>query len=50
MDADLMNAIHNNGLRVRQALLPSNASPRLDTTKLPLIRQFKSARGLPTAR
>jgi len=38
MDAALMNAIHNGGLRARQALLPSNASPRLDTTKLPLIQ------------
>jgi len=35
MDAALMNAIDNNGLRARQAVLPSNASSRLDTTKLP---------------
>ena len=38
MDAALMNAIDNDGLRARQALLPGNASPRLDTTKLPLIQ------------
>jgi uracil phosphoribosyltransferase/adenylate kinase/phosphoserine phosphatase len=38
MNAALMNAIDNDGLRARQALLPSNASPRLDTTKLPLIQ------------
>ncbi|RPA92079.1 hypothetical protein L873DRAFT_1711496 [Choiromyces venosus 120613-1] len=38
MDAALLNAIDNDGLRARQALLPSNAPPRLDTTKLPLIQ------------
>jgi uracil phosphoribosyltransferase/adenylate kinase len=38
MDAALINAIDNNSLRARQAVLPSNASPRLDTTKLPLIQ------------
>ncbi|KAH6664455.1 uracil phosphoribosyltransferase-domain-containing protein [Halenospora varia] len=38
MDAALLNAIDNDGLQARQALLPSNASPRLDTTKLPLIQ------------
>jgi len=38
MDAALINAIDIDGLRVRQAVLPSNASPRLDTTKLPLIQ------------
>jgi uracil phosphoribosyltransferase/phosphoserine phosphatase len=38
MDAALLNAIDNGGLLARQALLPSNASPRLDTTKLPLIQ------------
>ena len=38
MDAALANAIDNDGLRARQALLPSNASPRLETTKLPLIQ------------
>ena len=38
MDAALLNAIDNGGLRARQALLPSNASPRLDTIQLPLIQ------------
>lgn len=38
MEAALMNAIDNNGLRARQAVLPSNASPRLDVTKLPLVQ------------
>jgi len=38
MDAALLNAIDNDGLRARQALLPSNVPPRLDTTKLPLIQ------------
>jgi len=38
MDAALTNAIDNDGLRARQAVLPSNASPRLDTIKLPLIQ------------
>ena len=38
MDAALMNAIDNGGLRARQVLLPSNASPRLDIAKLPLIQ------------
>ena len=38
MDAALMNAIDNDGLRARQAVLPSNASPRLNTIKLPLIQ------------
>lgn len=37
MDAALINAIEHNGLRARQAVLPSTASPRLDTTRLPLI-------------
>jgi uracil phosphoribosyltransferase/phosphoserine phosphatase/adenylate kinase len=37
MDAALLNAIDNESLLAQQALLPSNASPRLDTTKLPLI-------------
>jgi uracil phosphoribosyltransferase/adenylate kinase/phosphoserine phosphatase len=37
MDAALMNAIDNDGLRAHQAVLPSNASPRLDTIRLPLI-------------
>jgi uracil phosphoribosyltransferase/adenylate kinase/phosphoserine phosphatase len=38
MDAALTNAINNDGLGARQALLPSNVSPRLDSTRLPLIR------------
>ena len=38
MDAALMTAIDTDGLRARQALLPSTASPRLDTIKLPLIQ------------
>ncbi len=38
MDKELIHAIDNNGLRARQAVLPGNASPRLDTTKLPLVR------------
>ncbi|KAI9780695.1 MAG: hypothetical protein M1816_002773 [Peltula sp. TS41687] len=38
MDTALMNAIDNKGLQARQVVLPSNASPRLDTTKLPLIQ------------
>ncbi len=37
MDAALTNAI-DDGLRARQAVLPSNASPRLDITKLPIIK------------
>ena len=38
MDAALTNAIDYNGLRAHQAVLPSNASPRLDITKLPIIK------------
>jgi len=38
MDAALLNAIDNDGLLARQVLLPSNASPRLDTAKLPKIQ------------
>lgn len=38
MDMALMNAIDNNGLRARQAVLPHHASPRLDTTRLPLVQ------------
>jgi uracil phosphoribosyltransferase/phosphoserine phosphatase len=38
MDGELLDAVDNAGLRARQALLPSNAPPRLDTTKLPLVR------------
>lgn len=37
MDAELTKAIDKNGLKAKQALLPSTASPRLDTTKLPLV-------------
>ena len=38
MDAALLDAIDNNGLRARQAVLPCTGSPGLDTTKLPLIQ------------
>jgi hypothetical protein len=38
MDAALLNAVDNDSLSAQQALLPSNASPRLDTTKLALIQ------------
>ena len=38
MDAALVDAMKNDGLRAQQALLPSNVSPRLDTIKLPLIQ------------
>lgn len=38
MESALKNAIDNDGLRVRQALLPPHVSPRLDTNKLPLIQ------------
>lgn len=38
MDTALKNAIDNDGLVARQAVLPSNASPRLDTAKLPLVQ------------
>jgi uracil phosphoribosyltransferase/adenylate kinase/phosphoserine phosphatase len=38
MDAALRNAIDYGGLRAHQAVLPSNASPRLDTTKLPVVK------------
>lgn len=37
MDAALMNAIDIEGLRACQTLLPSTVSPRLDTTRLPLV-------------
>lgn len=37
MEAALLDAIDNGGLRAQQVLLPSNVSPRLDTTKLPLV-------------
>ncbi|TAQ88885.1 hypothetical protein B7494_g2812 [Chlorociboria aeruginascens] len=42
MDVDLMNAIEIDGLQARQVVLPSNAPPRLDTTKLPLIQLTES--------
>lgn len=38
MDAALTNAIDDGGLRAHQAVLPSNASPRLDVTKLPIVK------------
>ena len=38
MDAALESAIDKDTLRARQSLLPSNASPRLDVTKLPIIK------------
>ena len=38
MDVALRNAIDDDGLRARQAVIPSTASPRLDITKLPLIQ------------
>ena len=37
METKLKDAI-NDGLQARQVVLPSNASPRLDTTKLPLVQ------------
>ncbi|MCJ1437912.1 hypothetical protein MMC27_007299 [Xylographa pallens] len=42
MDAALTNAIDNNdGFRARQVVLPINASPRLDITKLPIVNLTK---------
>ena len=38
MDAALTSAIDYHGLRARQAVLPIKASPRLDFTKLPMIK------------
>ncbi|RDW87961.1 hypothetical protein BP5796_03655 [Coleophoma crateriformis] len=38
MDAALLNAVDLQGLKARQVLLPSRASPRLSTTKLPLVQ------------
>lgn len=38
MDEALMDAVNNKGLRARQALIPSHASPRLDVSKLPNIQ------------
>lgn len=43
MDAALTSAIDYDGLRAHQAVLPSNASPRLDTTKLPMIKLTEPA-------
>lgn len=37
MDAALLNAIDNDGLRARQVLLPKDALPRLNITKLPVV-------------
>ncbi|KAJ7222763.1 uracil phosphoribosyltransferase-domain-containing protein [Mycena haematopus] len=37
MDAALLDAIVNDGLQVNQWLLPSSATPRLDTDRLPLL-------------
>lgn len=38
MDRALTNAIDNDSLRVRQALLPSTVAPRVDTAKIPQIQ------------
>ncbi|KAL8664485.1 MAG: hypothetical protein Q9202_003035 [Teloschistes flavicans] len=38
MDEQLTEAMKTRGLRARQVLLPSDATPRLDTTKLPLVQ------------
>ncbi|KAI1427763.1 uracil phosphoribosyltransferase-domain-containing protein [Xylaria sp. FL1777] len=38
MDAALIKAIEYDGFQARQVLLPTNASPRLDVSKLPLTR------------
>jgi uracil phosphoribosyltransferase/phosphoserine phosphatase len=38
MDGKLLDAVDNGGLRARQALVPSNAPPRLDATKLPFVQ------------
>ena len=38
MDAALETAIDKDALRARQCLLPSNAPPRLDVTKLPTMK------------
>ena len=38
MESALLDAIDNKGLRAKQVLLPRTASPRLDTTKLPLLQ------------
>lgn len=38
MDAALTIAIDNEGFRARQTTLPSSSTPRLNTTKLPLVQ------------
>ena len=38
MDTALENAIDYDGLQAHQVLLPSKASPRLETTKLPIVK------------
>lgn len=38
MDAALTNALNYQRLRARQVVLPSNASPRLNTARLPLVQ------------
>lgn len=38
MEDALADAIDNDGLRACQVVLPSHATPRLDTTRLPLVR------------
>ncbi|KAB8291104.1 hypothetical protein EYC80_009792 [Monilinia laxa] len=38
MEADLLYAIDNDGLRACQVMLPENKSPRLDAKKLPIIK------------
>lgn len=42
MDKALTDAIDYHGLQADQTVLPSNASPRLDTTKLPLRKLTES--------
>ncbi|KAF7561252.1 hypothetical protein G7046_g2879 [Stylonectria norvegica] len=37
MDAALLDAIDNKDLRARQILLPETVTPRLDSTKLPIV-------------
>ncbi|ESZ91850.1 uracil phosphoribosyltransferase [Sclerotinia borealis F-4128] len=38
VEAELLKAIDNDGLRASQVMLPENESPRLNTEKLPLIK------------
>ena len=42
MDGALTKAIDEDGLQAQQAMLPRNASPRLDTSKLPVIDLTKA--------